>query len=139
MKLCAIQIPFADNPADAEKSVDMLIAQLQQCDESCDIILTPEYSNAPGIIPAALLKSFAPTQSEKLLPAVIETARRCKAVTAVNFLAEVSPGEFRNITRIFDRQGNCAGEFHKQHLPQSEKNLGDRGDRRDPFRLPHLL
>ncbi|MBR2625014.1 MAG: hypothetical protein IKD23_01300 [Lentisphaeria bacterium] len=139
MKLCAIQIPFADNPADAEKSVDMLIAQLQQCDESCDIILTPEYSNAPGIIPAALLKSFAPAQSEKLLPAVIETARRCKAVTAVNFLAEVSPGEFRNITRIFDRQGNCAGEFHKQHLPQSEKNLGVAHSYTADLRVPEIV
>lgn len=124
MKLCAIQVPFADSPEDAVKSVEMMIAQLQQCDNSCDIILTPEYSNAPGRIPAARLKEFASAQTRKLIPSAVETARRCHAIVAVNFLAEVSPGEFRNITRIFDRQGNCAGEFHKQHLPEAEKQLG---------------
>ena len=139
MKLCAIQIPFANDPAGAAESVDIAIDQLKQCDQSCDIILLPEYSNAPGRIPAELLKNFAMQQSARLIPCAIETARRCQAITAVNFLAEVHPGEFRNITRIFDRQGNCAGEFHKQHLPNSEKSLGVAYNYTFDFRPPEIV
>ncbi|MBE6376236.1 MAG: hypothetical protein E7043_03095 [Lentisphaerae bacterium] len=139
MKLCAVQIPFADTPENAVKSVDAAVALLQQCDADTDIILLPEYSNAPGRIPAEMLKDFADAQSSRLIPCVIETARRCQAITAVNFLAEVAPGEYRNITRIFDRQGNCAGEFHKQHLPVAEKNLGVSYGYTYDFRPPEIV
>ena len=139
MKLCAVQIPFADTPDQAVKSVDTAIALLQQCDESADIILLPEYSNAPGRIPAELLKKFADAQSARLIPCAVETARRCHAIVAVNFLAEVQPGEHRNITRVFDREGNCAGEFCKQHLPRAEKALGVAYDYTYDFHPPEIV
>ena len=139
MKLCAIQIPFADTPENTAKSVDIAIEQLNLCDDSCDLILLPEYSNAPGRIPAEMLREFAGEQSSRLIPCVIETARRCKAITAVNALTEVAPGEFRNVTTIFDRLGNRAGEFHKQHLPQAEKNLGVEFGYTYDFRPPEIV
>ena len=65
MKLCAIQIPFADTPENTAKSVDIAIEQLNLCDDSCDLILLPEYSNAPGRIPAEMLREFAGEQSSR--------------------------------------------------------------------------
>ena len=124
MKLCAIQIPFAKNPADAEKSVEIAIAELNRCDASCDLILTPEYTNAPGQFPKGELLPFAAVHTEKLIAAARDAARRCNAVVAVNHLAEYAPGEFRNVTRVFDRSGNVAGDFCKQHLPVAEIKSG---------------
>ncbi len=123
MKLCALQIPFAGNPSDAEKSVAFVINELKNCDESCDLILTPEYSNAPSRFPQGNMVEFAAAHTAELIETARATARRCNAIVAVNYLCETSPGIFRNTTRVFDRNGNIAGEFYKQHLPPSEKSV----------------
>ena len=123
MKLCAIQIPFCTNCADAGKSVELAISELNRCDSSCDIILTPEYTNAPAAFPVGECIPFA----RKYTPALIEAARNaaihCNAIVAVNYVCEAEKGVFRNTTEVFDRQGNSAGRFFKQHLPRAEKNV----------------
>ena len=123
MKLCAIQIPFCTNCADAGKSVELAISELNRCDSSCDIILTPEYTNAPAAFPVGECIPFA----RKYTPALIESARnaaiRYNAIVAVNYVCEAEKGVFRNTTEVFDRQGNSAGRFFKQHLPRAEKNV----------------
>ncbi len=139
MKLCAIQIPFAKNPADAESSVNFAIAELNKCDASCDLILTPEYSNAPGQFAKGELLPFASAHTDKLIAAARDAARRCNAVVAVNHLAEYSPGEFRNVTRIFDRSGNVAGDFCKQHLPVAEIQSGVADGYTKELRPPEIV
>ena len=121
MKLCAIQIPYAHSTADAADSVNFLIRELNECDDSCDLILTPEYSNLPAAFPLEEGREFVRLHTPSLIDAAIAAARRCNAVVAVNYLCEIAPGCFRNTTRVFDRQGNIAGDFYKQHLPNSEK------------------
>ena len=123
MKLCAVQIPFAYNPGDAEKSVAMAISELDKCDPSCDIILTPEYTNAPAAFPKGECIPFAQKHTPALLSAARNAALRCNAIVAVNYVCEAEPGVFRNTTEIFDRQGKSAGRFFKQHLPRAEKNI----------------
>ncbi len=124
MKLCAIQIPFANDHRNTETSIDIAIAELNKCDTSCDLILTPEYSNAPGNFPVGSLIPFVKEHTDALISAAKAAAIRCNAVVAVNYLCEVAPGEFRNTTRVFDRSGNIAGDFYKQHLPMAEKRGG---------------
>ena len=123
MKLCAIQIPFVKRSGDIAKSVDIAIDELNKCDNSCDIILTPEYTNAPGGFPVGECIPFAQSQTPRLLEAAKAAAVRCNAIVAVNYICEAEPGSFRNTTEIFDRQGNSAGRFFKQHLPRAEKNI----------------
>ena len=123
MKLCAIQIPFTNNEIDAENSVNMAIAELNKCDASCDIILTPEYTNAPASFPVGACIPFAQAHTEELITAAKNAAVRCNAIVAVNYVCEAEKGLFRNTTEIFDRQGNSAGRFYKQHLPRAEKNV----------------
>ena len=120
MKFCAIQLPYAHDYKQAEKSVDFLLAELAKCDDSCDLILTPEYSNAPAAFPAGEAIPFARAQAPRLLEAARETAIRCHAIVALSGLLEVAPGVFRNTTRLFDREGNVAGDLFKQHLPGTE-------------------
>ena len=121
MKLCAIQIPYAHSTADAADSVKFLIDELNSATPECDIILTPEYSNLPAAFPLAEGREFVKTHTPALVEAAVGAAKRCNAIVALSFLCEVSLGVFRNTTRVFDRQGNIAGDFYKQHLPNSEK------------------
>ena len=120
MKLCAIQIPYGNTAADADSSVDFLINCLNECDSSMDLILTPEYSNAPATFPAGTMKDYVQKSTARLIDAAKSAAVRCNAIVAVNYLCEIADGVFRNTTRVFDRQGNIAGDFYKQHLPVSE-------------------
>jgi len=120
MKLCAIQIPYGHTAAEADGSVDFLIRELECCDSSCDLILTPEYSNAPATFPAGGVLPYVRKSTPRLIEAARNAAVRCHAIVAVSHLCEVSPGVFRNTTRVFDRNGNIAGDFYKQHLPPSE-------------------
>ncbi len=121
MKLCAIQIPYAHSTAEAADSVKFLISELNSCDNSYDLILTPEYSNLPAAFPLAEGREFIKKHTQALIGAAIDAAKRCNAIVAINYLCEVTPGIYRNTTRVFDRQGNIAGDFYKQHLPDSEK------------------
>ena len=123
MKLCAIQIPFAYNETDAADSVALAVAELNKCDASCDIILLPEYSNAPAAFPVGKCIPFAAAHTAELLAAARSAAARCNAIVAVNYVCEAEKGIFRNTTDIFDRTGELAGRFFKQHLPRSEKNV----------------
>ena len=88
MKLCALQIPFAYNEADCDASVRFAIEQLKQCDESCDIILTPEYTNAPANFEKGACIPYTKKFTEELLTTAKETARRCNAIVAVNYVSE---------------------------------------------------
>ena len=123
MKLCAIQIPFVKRASEITAAVDMAVDFLDSCDDSCDMILTPEYTNAPAAFPVGECIPFAVSQTPKLLDAARRAAVRCNAIVAVNYVCEAEKGLFRNTTEVFDRQGKSAGRFYKQHLPRAEKNV----------------
>ena len=71
MKLCAIQVPYGKNPEETEQSVDFLIRELNECDESIDLILTPEYSNGPGELSREEAFPFCVAHTEKLVEAAV--------------------------------------------------------------------
>ena len=48
MKVCVIQPRYSFNEKDVESCFEELLALLEQCDESMDIIVLPEYSDAPA-------------------------------------------------------------------------------------------
>ena len=51
MKFCAIQSPYPYTLEQADAAVDFAVQALKQCDPSIDLILLPEYSNAPTVFP----------------------------------------------------------------------------------------
>ena len=119
MNLCAIQSPYPYTLAEADDAVEFLIRELDRCDSSADLILLPEYSNAPTVFPEGECIPYAAAHTERLINAAVQAAKRCNAVVAVNYAAEVDGG-YRNTTRVFDRQGRIAGDYYKQHLPHGE-------------------
>lgn len=140
MKLCAIQIPYGKTADQADSAVDFLIGELDRCDSGCDLILTPEYSNAPATFPPGGVVPYARNVTPRLIEAARNAARRCHAIVAVNYLCEAEPGMLRNTTRVFDRSGNIAGDYYKQHLPTSEIQ-GIRPDisYTETFRSPEII
>lgn len=120
MKACVIQPPYSMDASLADEYFNIKLDYLKACDESMDIIVLPEYSDAP-----CCTHTWEETyESHKryikpLLEACSETAKRCNAVVFVNALCEVETG-FRNTTYAFDRSGEIAGKYYKKHLPPSE-------------------
>ena len=122
MKLCVIQSPYAYTIDKADAAVDFLISSLEECTVDNDLILLPEYSNAPTAYPKGECIPYAVAHTAPLIDAAVAAARRCQAIVAVNYVADID-GKFRNTTRVFDRQGTILGDYYKQHLPASETNV----------------
>ena len=120
MKLCAIQQPSPYTPAEADAAVEFVIRELESCDASLDLILTPEYSNCPTKFPSgeeslACAGKYYPA----LEKAARDAARRCKAIVALSCCAP-TPHGWRNATRVFDRNGEAVGDYYKQQLTVRE-------------------
>ena len=122
MKFCAIQSPYPYTLEQADAAVDFAVQTLKQCDPSIDLILLPEYSNAPTVFPEGECIPYAEKHTKLLIDTAVETARRCNAIVAVNYAANIG-GRYRNTTRVFDRRGKIAGDYYKQHLPHSEVHV----------------
>ncbi len=120
MKLCAIQQPYPYTVAEAAAAVEFVIRELESCDESLDLILTPEYTNCPTKFPCGDdSMAFARAHYPALEKAARDAARRCKAIVAIGCCAP-TPYGWRNTTRVFDRNGEAAGDYYKQQLTVRE-------------------
>ena len=119
MKVCIIQPPYPYTINEADAAVQFIIDELNKCGEDIDLILTPEYSNAPTVYPKGECIPYAKAHTEPLISAARAAAVRCNAVVAVNYAADID-GKYRNTTRVFRPDGSVAGDYYKQHLPPSE-------------------
>lgn len=120
MKICVIQQPYPHTPEEAPAAVDFLIRELESCDPSMDLIVTPEYSNTPAAFPEGENIPFAEAHTAGLIRAATGAARRCHAVVALSFCAETRPGVWHNVTRVYRPDGTEAGEYWKQQLTERE-------------------
>ena len=73
MRFVAIQPPYAFSPEQADASVEAIVRDLDACDQSCDLILTPEYSNAPSAFTAETLAPFVRRHTPRLVEAALES------------------------------------------------------------------
>ncbi len=129
IKLLQPQYPKKGNSA---ACFEWILQRLDECDESLDLIVTPEYSNAPGIDTREELDAFCKTSTDRLISAAKETAKRCRSFVAVN-LAYHEGGELYNTTMLFGRDGNLLHRYNKVHLPPFECGVlkARRGDGMD--------
>ena len=123
MKICVIQPPYSMDYADARNRFQWEMDALDKCDGTLDLIVLPEYANVPAKVKTKTqLEESRTAFTAPLLQKCAETARRCHAVLFVNCAWE-SPEGPRNTTLAFDRQGNPAGQYYKQHLVPMEMGL----------------
>ena len=120
MKACIIQPPYDRDLSRADELFAWKLARLDECDESVDIIVLPEYSDVPCA--TSNLEETLACHHQYIAPLLdkcVETARRCGARVFVNALSE-EPTGWRNTTYCYDTQGNLAGKYFKKHLPPLE-------------------
>ncbi len=111
---------FAGDKPD-EAIADFLIEQLKAVPEG-GLIVLPEYSNAGGISdPEAEIAALP--RANMMLEAASKTAKEKGAYVAVNVL-ERRGGKIKNSTYLYNKKGEVAYIYDKQHLPPSEVKLG---------------
>ena len=117
MKVCVVQPPYNKADPRLDKTICWEIKSLEGCDSSMDLIVLPEEIEFND------QKNDEEKQTE-LLDKCAQTARRCNAIVCVNAKRPAGKG-LRNTTFIFDRSGNLAGKYYKQHLTSKETTYLD--------------
>lgn len=120
MKACIIQPPYSRDVSFSDEYFRFKLDRLDECDESVDIIVLPEYSDVPCATSTLEETLFYHKKYiDALLEKCIETAKRCSALVFVNALS-LEEGGYRNTTYAYDRNGQLAGKYFKKHLPPLE-------------------
>ncbi len=120
MKACVIQPPFSTDYARSDELFRWEMEALDRCDDSMDLIVMPEGSDAPCLTSseAERAESFR-RYNGPILKKAAETARRCGAVLCINAVSKEETG-CRNTTYAFNREGELVGKYYKQHLTPGE-------------------
>lgn len=120
MKTCIIQPPYSWDVSLSDTYFEFKMNCLDQCDETIDIIVLPEYSDVPCVTGTLEETLFYHTRYiVRLLNKCVETAKRCRAMVFVNALSR-EEGGYRNTTYCYDREGVLRGKYFKKHLPPLE-------------------
>ncbi|MBR2354196.1 MAG: hypothetical protein IKA76_06835 [Clostridia bacterium] len=120
MKICVIQPHYSFDEKDVNVCFEDLLSLMDQCDESLDLIVLPEYSDAPADVQGKDgFYGAVAAYNERLLQKAKETARRCHALVFVNAAYMTEKGA-RNTTHAIDREGNIVGRYFKAHPAPSE-------------------
>ena len=120
MKALIYQQKFLTDSSKAGAVIDDTIKMLESCDPSVDIIVLSEGADIPCAPKTyAEYDALSKLYTERLLTACRETAVRCNCLVFVN-AARMTKEGYRNTTYAFDRQGNLAGVYDKQHLTAGE-------------------
>ena len=121
MKITVVQPPYYAGQKPDETIARFLLEQLNNAEKG-GLIVLPEYSNAGGLSDPEAILTAVP-RAEVMLAAAAETAREKSAYVAINVLQRRN-GKLKNSTYLFDRKGEVAFVYDKQHLPPAEVKLG---------------
>ena len=120
MKICVIQPRYSFDPCELDACVQGLLDQLDECDESMDLILLPEYSDALADVKGeAGFYGAVEKYNALLLEKARATAKRCHSLLFVNAGYDSGKG-VRNTTYAIDREGETVGKYFKAHPAPSE-------------------
>ena len=104
-----------------EKIAQFLIEELNKVIPG-GLIVLPEYSNAGGVSDVESEVNALP-RSKKMLKEASKVAKSKSCYIAINVLHRLN-GQIKNSTYLFDKKGDVAFIYNKQHLPPLEIKLG---------------
>ena len=123
MKACIIQPPYSNDLSFSDEYFNYKLNLLDECDETVDIIVLPEYSDVPcATTTLEETLYYHDKYIDTLLDKCIKTARRCNANVFVNALSKEESG-YRNTTYCYNKNGELIGKYFKKHLPPLELNV----------------
>ena len=87
MKVCILQPPYSRDTAFCDEYFAWKLARLDECDESLDMIVLPEYSDVPCVTADMEETLFYHNKyMDALMEKCVATAKRCHALVFVNAL-----------------------------------------------------
>ncbi|MBR2948364.1 MAG: hypothetical protein IKC46_00730 [Lachnospiraceae bacterium] len=123
MKACIIQPPYSADYEKSEECFELQLSLMDQCDSSMDLIVLPECCDIPSLARTSKQRLDSIHRYNRIiLDKAAETARRCSAMVFVNARYDSGNGLI-NTTYAFDRNGNVAGKYFKQHPTAGEVNM----------------
>ena len=123
MKFCIMQPPYSKDLALSDELFQYKLDLLDECDDSVDVIVLPEYSDVPcATTTVEETLYYHEKYIDKLLKKCIDTAKRCNAMVFVNALS-YEDKRYRNTTYAYNRDGEQVGAYFKNHLPPIEKEI----------------
>lgn len=123
MKACVMQPPYSNDVAYSDEYFNYKMQWLDECDESIDIIVLPEYSEVPCATSTMEETLYYHNRyMDALMEKCAETAKRCKANVFVNALSKEESG-YRNTTFCYNKGGQLVGKYFKKHLPPLEEEV----------------
>ena len=124
MRIAVFQPPYpkAGTAAGAETCLDWMRQRLESltCGDQ-DLVLLPEYANAPGLNDRQLLRGFAESQGADFLQAVARSAKRLRSTIALASVVR-SGARWFNRVLLFDLMGDLAFTYDKVHLTDAERD-----------------
>ena len=127
MKVCVIQPPYSMEKTGLRSCEEKLFELLDECDESLDLIVLPEYSD--NLADEKEKEDFLAAvkgYNSAVLKKAAETAKRCNALVFVNAMYDAGEG-YRNTTYAFNREGVEVGKYFKAHPAPSEVKTFEQG------------
>ncbi len=123
MKACIFQPPYSRDVSYSDEYFEYKMKLLDDCDDSMDIIVLPEYSDVPCATSTLEETLYYHNRYiDRLLTKCVSTAKRCNAMVFVNALSLEETG-YRNTTYAYNRQGELVGKYFKRHLPPLEMEV----------------
>ena len=120
MKICVLQPKYSFNEKDSDECFESLLQLLEQCDDSMDIIVLPEYSDVLADVKGkAGYYDTVNHYNSILLEKAKSTAKRCSSLLFVNAGCQTECG-IRNTTYAINRSGEVVGRYFKAHPAPSE-------------------
>ena len=77
MKAFVVQPPYPEHAEQSEQNRRWILSELDKCDETCDLIVLPEYCNAPSVYTGAEMRSYgAPEVAPKISRCMLSGDRK---------------------------------------------------------------
>ena len=121
LNVTVIQPRYFSGENPDEKIAEFIIDEIEKVPEG-GLIVAPEYSNAGGLSDSESELKALP-RADVMLQKASEIAKEKSAYVVINVL-EKRNGEIKNSTYLFNKKGEVAFIYDKQHLPPSEVKLG---------------
>lgn len=121
LNVTVVQPKYFSGDKPDEKIAEFIYQELDKVPEG-GLIVFPEYSNAGGLSDAESELKALP-RAEVMLKKASEIAKTKSAYVSINVLQK-RLDEIKNSTYLFNKNGEVAFIYDKQHLPLSEIKLG---------------
>lgn len=101
-------------------TIHFIFREIQHLNKDTDLLVLPEYSNAPGINDYETMISFIENDNRDYLAKLCGIAQEKKMHIAANMVRKRN-GNYYNTTVWIDRNGAVVREYEKTHLTDSER------------------